>query len=79
MEEDKKWVDICRGRQRTNLHITVSVELTHGPLVGPVVKGATPGPRKQTSAGQGLKNISVITETGERWEGRCAVVSCSAK
>ena len=28
------------------------------------VKGAT-GPRKQTSAGQGLINISVITETGE--------------
>ena len=42
-------------------------------------KGATPGPRKQTSAGQGLINISVTTETGESWEGRCAGVSRSAK
>ena len=40
-----------------------------------VVKGATPGPRKQTSAGQGLTNISVTTENGESWEGRCAGVS----
>ena len=45
----------------------------------PMFKGATPGPRKQTSAGQGLTNISVITETGESWEGRCAGVSGSAK
>ena len=43
------------------------------------VKGATPGPRKETSAGQGLINISVVTETGESWEGRCAGVSRSAK
>ena len=43
------------------------------------LKGATPGPRRQTSAGQGLTNISVITETGESWEGRCAGVSRSAK
>ena len=43
------------------------------------VKGATLGPRKQNSAGQGPINISVITETGERWEGRCAGVSRSAK
>ena len=33
------------------------------------VKGATPGPRKQTSAGQGPINLSVTTETGESWEG----------
>ena len=39
----------------------------------------TPGPRKQTSAGQGLINISVITDTGESWEGRCTDVSHSAK
>ena len=43
------------------------------------VKGATPGPRKQTSAGQGLIHISVTTETGDSWEGRCAGVSRSAK
>ena len=44
-----------------------------------MVKGATPGPRKQSSALQGLTNISVTTETGENWEGRCAGVSRSAK
>ena len=43
------------------------------------VKGATAGPRKQTSAGQGLIHISVTTETGESCEGRCAGVSRSAK
>ena len=43
------------------------------------LKGATPGTRKQTSAGQGLTNISVITETGESWEDRCAGVSRSEK
>ena len=43
------------------------------------LKGATPGPRKQTSAGQGLINISVTTETGESWEGRCAGVSSNAE
>ena len=46
-----------------------------GGVVGRLLKGATPGPRKQTSAGQGLINISVITETSESWEGRCAGVS----
>ena len=39
------------------------------------LKGATPGPRKQTSAGEGLIKIPVITETGESWEGRYAGVS----
>ena len=34
------------------------------------VKGATQG--------QGVINISVITETGERWEGQCPDVSCVA-
>ena len=48
-------------------------------LLGPVVKGATLVPRKQTSAGQGLVNISVTTDTGESWEGRCAGVSRSVK
>ena len=43
------------------------------------LKGATPGPRKPTSAGQGLIHRSVTTETGESWEGRCAGVSRSAK
>ena len=47
-------------------------------IVEKAVKGATPGPRKQTSAGQGLINISVTTETGESWEGQCAGVSRSA-
>ena len=36
-------------------------------------------PGKQTHAGQGLINISVITETGESWEDWCAGVSCRAK
>ena len=44
-----------------------------------LLEGATPGPRKQTSVGRGLINISVITETGDNWEGRCAGVSHSAK
>ena len=44
-----------------------------------ISKGATPDPRKQTSAGQGFRNISVITETGESWEGQCSSVSGSAK
>ena len=48
-------------------------------LISLVVKGATPGPRKQTSAGQGVVNISVITETRERWEGQYAVVSSNAE
>ena len=43
------------------------------------VKGTTPGPRKQSSAGQGLIDISVITETGDSWEGWCSGVSRSAK
>ena len=43
------------------------------------LKGVTPGPRKQNSAGQGPINISVTTEKGERWEGRCAGVSRRAK
>ena len=37
------------------------------------------GPRKQARAGQGLMNISVITETGESWEGRCAGVCSRAE
>ena len=44
-----------------------------------LLKGPTPSPRKQTSAGQGPINISGITKTGESWEGRCAGVSCRAK
>ena len=43
------------------------------------VKGAAPGARKQTSAGQGLINIAVPTEAGASWEGRCAGMSHSAK
>ena len=40
------------------------------------LQSSPPGARKQTSAGQGLISIIiyVITETGESWEGRCAVV-----
>ena len=34
-------------------------------VVAMLLKGATPGPRKQISAGQGLIHISVTTENGE--------------
>ena len=44
-----------------------------------LLNGATPGLRKQASAGQDLTNISVTPENGESWEGRCAGVSHSAK
>ena len=44
-----------------------------------IVKGATSGPRKQTSTAQGFLNISVITETRESLEGQCAGVFSKAK
>ena len=58
--------------------LQLTVYRTPTMCVANVLKGATPDPRKQTSAGQGLINISVTTETGDSWEGRCAGVSRSA-
>ena len=47
-------------------------------MINNKLKGATPGSRKHTSAGQGLINISVIPETGESWDGWCTGGSCVA-
>ena len=65
----------CIFVTRKNLVCNGDSYLTHSHLI----KGAFPGPRKQNSTEQSLTNISVITETGDSWEGRCAGVSRSAK